>query len=93
MGRKPEGKAEKMFKDLGKKIDKLIEELKVAKAQAGDEIDDRVEELKRNRDTLKDRFKDFREDDRWSEVEKNLENAGKELKKAFKTTFAKKDKE
>lgn len=101
MGRRPEGKAEKVFKRLGKKLDEIISELNVAKGQADDEFKERFEEIKRNKETLKHEFKDFREKHKhkWTEIEESLEKAGDELKKAtkefgnaFETAFSKKKK-
>ena len=92
MGRKPEGNAEKMFKKLGKKIDALILELNETKNQAKEEYSDNIDELKRNGETLKKEFHDFKDNhkDKWEEVENSLQNAGKELKNAFNATFTKK---
>lgn len=89
MGRKPEGKVEKILKDLGKKIDELIADLKKVKGEAGVEFNSRVDELKRNRDSLENEFKKLRSDDRWKEVEQNLDNAGKDIRKAFDAAFKK----
>ncbi|UII32682.1 hypothetical protein LVD17_02385 [Fulvivirga ulvae] len=86
-----QGKAEHLFQDIGKKIDELIEDLKVAKDQAKVDYADRIEELKRNAETLKGEFKNFKEThkDRWEEAETNLEKAGQELKNAFEAIFKK----
>jgi len=93
MGRKPEGSAENMFKKLGKKIDALILELNETKNQAKEEYADNIDELKRNGETLKKEFTDFKENhkDKWDEVESSLKNAGEELKNAFDATFSKKE--
>ncbi len=49
MGRKPEGSTEKMFKKFGKKIDELLDDVKSSTEQAKDELNPRLEELKRNK--------------------------------------------
>lgn len=92
MGRKPEGSAEKMFKNLGKKIDALIQELNETKNQAKEEYADNIDELKRNGQTLKKGFTDFKNSHKsqWEDVESSLKNAGEELKNAFNATFSKK---
>ena len=89
-----QGTAEKMFKDIGKKIDELIQDLNEAKDQAKVEYADRIDEIKRNAETLKEEFFNFKEThkDRWEEAETNLEKAGRELKKAFDVLFSKKPK-
>ncbi len=89
MGRKPEGKAEKMFKNIGKKIDELLGDLKEASNNAEEEYSDRIEELKRNGEKLKEEFSNFREkhQDRIDEVESSLKKAAQDLKKAFDSAF------
>ncbi len=93
MGRKPEGSAEKMFKNLGKKIDALIQELNETKNQAKEEYADNINELKRSGETLKKEFTDFKDNHKgqWEDVESSLKNAGEELKNAFDATFKNKD--
>lgn len=93
MGRKPEGSAEKMFKRLGKRIDELVKDIEGATDRAKEEYADRFEELKRNKETLKNEFGDFKErnKDRWEEVETSFERAGQEIKNAFKAAFKKKE--
>lgn len=93
MGRKPEGKAEKSFKNFGKKLDSYIEDLKIYKEKFSEEYSDQIDELKRNRDTLEKEFQDFKESDRWSKVEEKLENAANEVRDAFKQAFKKKPNE
>lgn len=94
MEEQPHGKAEKMFKDIGKKIDELIKDLDEAKERAKVEYADQIEELKRNGETIKNEFNSFKENrkERWEEVETSLEKAGRELKNAFEAVFSKKDK-
>ena len=93
MGRKPEGKAEKMFKRLGKKIDELLSDVDKASDKAKEDYADRFEELKRNKESLKKEFGEFRENnkDRWDEIENGIERAGSEIKEAFSKAFKKKE--
>ncbi len=89
MGRKPEGSAEKLFKQLGKKIDGVLEDIKkVAKEK---EYTDRIEELKRNGEQLKREFDNFKEShkDTFDKMEDAIENIGKEVREAFDKTFKK----
>ena len=89
MGRKPEGKAEKAFKSIGKKIDELLSDLQDAGKNAEDEYADRIEELKRSGEKLKEEFYNFKEkhQDRIDEVENNLKKTAGDLKKAFDSAF------
>ena len=89
MGRKPEGKAEKMFKQVGKKIDELLADLKEASTHAEEEYADGIEELKRSGEKLKEELSNFKEKhkDRIHEAESSLRKAGENLKQAFNSTF------
>ena len=90
-----EGKAEKMFKELGKRIDGFMAELDDASDNLKDEFKSRFEELKKSKDSLGNEYKTFKEKnkDKWAEVESSLEKAGEELKQAFKAAFTKTPKE
>jgi seryl-tRNA synthetase len=83
MGRKPEGKAESLFKNLGKKIDELIEEVKTGSESI--RHSERFEELKRNRDQLKKDFEGFKDNhkDAIKDIEDSFDRAKSEIKKAF----------
>ncbi|MEN8247698.1 MAG: hypothetical protein ABFS32_02100 [Bacteroidota bacterium] len=90
MGRNPEGNAEKMFKNFGKKVDSFILELKEAKGNSSEEFQQRLDELKKSKDSLEEKFKEFREEnkDKWDDVQSELERAGQEFKKAVNNLFA-----
>lgn len=87
MGRRPEGKAENLFKNLGKRIDQLLEEIKEAADKA--KSSDRFEELKRNGETLKKDFENFRDNNKGivDDLEKGIDRVGKDLKEAFDKAF------
>lgn len=89
MGRKPEGKAEKLFKNLGKKIDQLIGDVK--KGAEDPAIKDRFEELKRTGDKLKSEFEHLKNDhkDILDDLDSSFEKAGNEIRKAFSSAFKK----
>ncbi|MTI20200.1 hypothetical protein E1176_04135 [Fulvivirga sp. RKSG066] len=93
MGRPPEGQAERMFKQFGKKIDQLLKDLDQATDKAKEDYADRFEELKRNKESLKKEFGEFREKNkgRWDELDKGFEKAGREIKDAFSKAFSSKD--
>lgn len=91
MGRKPEGKAEKMFKKLGKNVDSYISEIKDSKDLAALNIDQRVSELNKNKESIEHHFSNASKSakSQWSNAKPNLERAGQELRKAIHTMFSK----
>lgn len=86
---KTEGKAESALRNLGKKIDAFMAELKEAGERIGTEFESRYEELRQSAERLKEEATDK---ERWREVEASLRRAGKELENAMKTAFARKKK-
>ena len=87
MGRRPEGKAENIFKNLGKRIDMLLEEIKEGTEKA--KSSERFEELKRNGETLKKDFENFRDNNKGviEDLEKGIDRVGNDLKEAFNKAF------
>ena len=83
-----EGKAEKFFKDFGKKLDQFLVELKDAGTRAEADMQTKYDELKVAAEKLK---KEAENKERWKEVESSLKKAGSELENAFKTAFRKKE--
>lgn len=83
-----EGKAEKFFKDFGKKMDQFLVELKDAGTRVEADMQSKYEELKVAAEKLK---KEAENKERWKEVENSLKKAGSELENAFKTVFKKKE--
>jgi predicted nuclease with TOPRIM domain len=90
MGRNPEGNAEKMFKKIGKNVDGFISELKDIKGNSNVEFKSRLDELQKSKDVLEKKFKGFKDEnqDKWDEVQTDLERAGQEFKKAVNNLFA-----
>ncbi|MDZ7649769.1 MAG: hypothetical protein U5K54_22975 [Cytophagales bacterium] len=80
------GKAEKFFKDFGKKMDQFMVEIKEAGTRVEGNMQDRYEELKVAAEKLKKKLKNK---DRWKEVEASLKKAGEEMNKAVKSAFKK----
>src|SRR5688572_5199071 len=90
MEEKQEGKAEKFFKDFGKKLDKFVAEVRDAGNRAETDAQKKYDELK----DAAARFKrEARNKDRWREVEDGLKKAGDEMERAFKAAFKKRDAE
>lgn len=79
---------EDLFRDLGKKIDQLIERGKMNSEEVRLDLDKRIEEIRKNKEKLESDFKSFTGDkEKWKAVENSLENAARELKKAVETAF------
>ncbi len=83
-----EGKAEKFFKDFGKKLDQFLVEAKDAGTRVESDLKKKYEELKVAGEKLKN---DVENKERWKEGEVSLKRAGEELEKAAKAAFKKKE--
>jgi hypothetical protein len=83
-----EGKAEKFFKEFGKKMDQFLVEVKDAGTRAEADMQQKFEELKVAADRIK---KEAENKERWKEVDSSLKKAGAELENAFKSAFKKKE--
>lgn len=85
-----DGKAEKFFKEFGKKVDQFILEAKDAGSRLEVDLQKKYEELKVTAEKLKSEAENK---ERWKEVEASLKKAGDELSNAFKAAFKKKEEE
>jgi len=83
-----EGKAEKFFKEFGKKMDQFTSELKDAGSRAEVDLQKKYDELKAAAQKIKT---EAGKKERWQEVETSLKKAGEELENAFKAAFKKKN--
>lgn len=83
-----EGKAEKFFKDFGKKLDQFLVEVKDASTRVEVDMQKKYEELKVAAEKLK---KEAENKERWKEVESSLKKAGAEMENAIKSAFKKKE--
>lgn len=88
-----EGKAEKTFRDFGKKLDEMIAELQSLKTDIENRSGSRWDELNKSKEKIEEELKQFKErnKDRFEEAEERLEQAGTEIKKAFEALFSKKE--
>lgn len=85
-----EGKSERFFRDLGKKIDQFVVELKEAGTRVEADAQKKYDELK----DAAARFKKEAENkERWKEIEDHLTKATLELEKTFRAAFKKREKE
>ena len=83
-----EGKAEKFFKDFGKKLDNFVAEVKDAGNRAEVDAQKKYEELKEAAARFK---REAQNKDRWKEVEDGLKKAGEEMERAMKAAFKKRE--
>ncbi|HEY9008677.1 hypothetical protein [Ohtaekwangia sp.] len=83
-----EGKAEKTFKNFGKRVDEFMVEFHEASEKLRKEFEVKLDELKVSAEKLK---KEAENNERWREVEGNLKKAGDELSNAFKAAFKKRN--
>ncbi len=96
MGRKPEasqsdrqGKAEKMFKKFGKNVDSMISDIKESEKFARLNIDKRVSELTKNKESIEHHFSNVSKTakSQWENSKPNFERAGQEFRKALNVFF------
>jgi Sec-independent protein translocase protein TatA len=85
-----EGKAEKSFRNFGRKVDSFIEEFQEAADKLEKEFREKYEELKVTAEKVK---KEAEDKQRWQEVEESLKKAGDEVANAFKAAFKKRSEE
>lgn len=95
MGKKKAGQAEKLLSDLGRAIDEFISKSKDSSGTYKKEWDERLEELKRNKKTLEDKFASFKKEhaEDFEKFESKLQEAADEVKEAFEKLFGKQKKE
>ena len=85
-----EGRAERAFKNFGKKVDEFLADLDETGEKFQKDFNEKYEELKVSAEKLK---KESENKERWKEVEDSLRKAGDELSKAFKAAFKKREEE
>lgn len=90
MGRKPEGKAEKLFKKFGKNVDAVISDIKDSTDYASLSIDKRVSELHKNKESIENHLSNASKNAKshWETAKPNFERAGQEFRKALQTMFS-----
>ncbi|WP_375578961.1 hypothetical protein ABWH96_18390 [Marivirga tractuosa] len=82
------GKAEEFFSKTGKKIDDLFSEISQSNISEKLELKERLNELKRNKESLEKDFNEFTEDNK--EVFKDIANSFEESFDDIKNLFRKK---
>lgn len=86
------GKAEKIFSEIGRKIDEILENTKENREEIKQDLKDKFEDLKKSKEKLEAEFKEFTsdKDGKWTEVKVHLEKAVDEVKNAMESVFRKK---
>lgn len=85
-------KMEDVLRELGKKIDKMIEDSEFSKIEWKKEVDQRVEEVRKNIDTLENKTREVLGDkEKWKEVEDRIRKATEDLKDAVESAFKPKE--
>ncbi len=81
--------AEKILKDLGKKIDDLVESAK--NGEIREDIDEAIEKLKKERDRFEEKMQDLKDknEPRMQEAKVHLRSAMEEMNQAFQKMFRK----
>jgi hypothetical protein len=85
------GKAEKLFSELGRKIDQILENTKDDRQEIKADIKEKIEELKKAKAKLENEFQEFtsNKDGKWTDVKNHMENAVNEIKSALDSVFRK----
>lgn len=82
-------KMEDVLQELGRKIDKMFEDSSLSQIEWKKEIDQRVEEVRSNIDTLENKTREVLGDsERWKEVEGKIRKATHEFRDAVETAFS-----
>lgn len=81
--------AEKILRDLGRKIDDLIDRAKSGEIK--EDMDEMIESLKKQRDKFEEKVKDMKEknDPKIQEAKTHLRKAMEEMNQAFHKMFRK----
>ena len=84
-------KVESILSELGRKIDHLIDETKIAGSKLSDETEKKIEELKKQKEKLEEEFRERTNGSgaKWSQAREHLNEAAEALRKALETLFAK----
>lgn len=87
MSNDTKGQMESILMELGKKIDQLIAEAKVAGSELRDDMEVKIEELRKRKEKLEEDFKEYKSDERWAQARAHLVSAAGELRQAAEKIF------
>ncbi|AHM59790.1 hypothetical protein D770_07635 [Flammeovirgaceae bacterium 311] len=83
------GRIEEFMKDLGHKLDLFIDKARQGAEEA--KLSEKMDEFKQTTEKLENELHEFvKDDEKWREVQTHIKGALFELRKAFETTFARK---
>lgn len=87
------GKAEKLFSELGRKIDEILENSKESREELKKDLKVKLDEAKKAKEKLEEDFQEFasNKDGKWTIVRQHLDNALNEVKEAIDSIGKKKD--
>jgi ribosomal protein L17 len=91
MTQESKNSVENTLKELGKKIDQLIEESKEASLELREELDKTIATLKIKKEALEVIIRDYQERKNFRQAKGHFASALFELKKAFQALFSKRD--
>ena len=86
-------KMEDVLRDLGRKIDGMIDSSELSKVEWKKEVDDRFQEIRNSIDDLEEKTKSLVGDqEKWRDVEDRLRTAANDLCEAVESAFGVKNK-
>jgi predicted nucleic acid-binding Zn-ribbon protein len=88
MEKEQAGKVEEMLRELGKKIDVLIEEAKEAKDDLRDDIEEKINEFKKKKEKVEEDLSNYKKEERWQEAKSHFTSAISELKHAIESLIS-----
>ena len=85
-----QGKTEEILSELGRKIDILIKETKTASGDVKQGLEDRIEEIRKNKQELENELQGLgrNHEGKWRAMENHLSNAAEEVKEAIRIVFS-----
>jgi chromatin remodeling complex protein RSC6 len=94
MAKDTKGQVEGILTELGKKIDLLIVEAKGASKEVRDDVEEKIQELKKKKEKIEKDFDGYKDknEDKWNDAKSHFMTALSELKKAVESVFKDKSK-
>ena len=87
MAKDSRGQVEKLFQEIGKKIDQVIVDVKDAKDDVRDEVEKKITTLKKKKEKLENEFKEAETKEKWHDAKSHFVAAAKEIKKAVESAL------
>ncbi|MFZ9046236.1 MAG: hypothetical protein ACO2ZZ_10255 [Cyclobacteriaceae bacterium] len=81
------GKVEEILRELGKKIDHLIDEAREAKDDIRDDLEDKIQDLKNKKEKIEEDINDYKDSARWQETKEHFSNAIIEFRQAVEAVI------